>query len=238
VSAYVLVHGGVHASWCWETVIGPLTDAGHHVEAIDLPGRAASVGDASHCTLDDYVSAIRAAVYRAPQPPVLVGHSMGGASTSQFAELHPRELQEVVYVSAVVPRNGESATSTLLQAGPDSALLADGAFVVAEDQTVTIPPEHARAGFYGRCQEADVRAALRRICPEPILPLTAPLQLGPSFTAVKKSYVGATHDNAVPPALQHVLAERAGATFQRIDSDHSPFYSARNELVHILLEHA
>jgi pimeloyl-ACP methyl ester carboxylesterase len=237
VSAYVLVHGGVHAAWCWETVIGPLTDAGHHVEAIDLPGRAASAADAGHCTLADYVAAISAAATRAPEPPVLVGHSMGGASTSQFAELHPGDLKEVVYVSAVVPRDGESATSTLLEAGPDSALLADGAFVVAEDQTVTIPPEHARAGFYARCEEIDVQAALRRICPEPIGPLTEGLRLGPSFAAVKKTYVGATYDDAVPPALQRVLAERAGASFRTIDSDHSPFYSARDELIHILLEH-
>ncbi len=89
---------------------------------------------------------------------------------------------------------------------------------------------------YGRCGESDVQAALRRICPEPIGPLTEGLRLGPSFTAVKKTYVGATYDNAVPPSLQRVLAERAGASFRTIDSDHSPFYSARDELIDILLE--
>ena len=237
MSAYVLVHGGVHAAWCWETVIGPLADAGHHVQAIDLPGRAATAGAASNCTLSDYVMAIRAAVDRAPEAPVLVGHSMGGASTSQFAEHHSGDVKEVIYLSAVVPRDGESAVSTLLEAGPESALLADGAFVVAEDQTVTIPPEHARAGFYGRCEEVDVQAALRRICREPIRPLTEALQLGPSFAAVKKTYIGATYDRSVPPALQRVLAERAGATLQMIDSDHSPFYSARTDLIEILLDH-
>lgn len=100
---------------------------------------------------------------------------------------------------------------------------------------MTIPPEHARAGFYGRCEEADVQAALRRICREPIGPLAQALQLGTSFAAVKKTYVGATHDRAVPPALQPVLAERAGAAFQMIASDHSPFYSARADLIRILL---
>jgi pimeloyl-ACP methyl ester carboxylesterase len=237
VNAYVLVHGGVHAAWCWETVIGPLADAGHHVQTIDLPGRAATASAASHCTLSDYVDAIGEAVNNAPEPPVLVGHSMGGASTSQFAEHHSGDIKEIVYLSAIVPQNGETAVSTLLEAGPDSALLADGAFVVAEDQTVTIPPEHARAGFYGCCEEADVQAALRRVCREPIGPLTEPLQLGPSFAAVKKTYIGATHDCAVPPALQRVLAERAGAAFQMIESDHSPFYSARADLIRILLDH-
>ena len=164
---------------------------------------------------------IGAAVDSAPEPPVLVGHSMGGASTSQFVEHHSGSVKEVVYLSAVVPRNGESAVSTLLEAGPGSDF-STGAFVVAEDQTVTIPPEHARAGFYGRCEEGDVQAALRRICREPIGPLTEALQLGPSF-AVKKTYIGATSDRGVPPALQRVLAERAWRPFQMIDSDHSPF---------------
>lgn len=108
MSAYVLVHGGVHAAWCWETVVGPLIDAGHHVQAIDLPGRAATASAASHCTLSDYVAAIGEAVDSAPEPPVLVGHSMGGASTSQFAERRGGDVKEIVYLSAVVPQNGEA----------------------------------------------------------------------------------------------------------------------------------
>ena len=37
--------------------------------------------------------------------------------------------------------------------------------------------------------------------------------------------------------VDQVLAERAGAAFQMIDSDHSPFYSARADLIRILLDH-
>ena len=179
MTGYVLVHGGVHGAWCWETVVGPLTDAGHHVQAIDLPGRAATAGAASHCTLSDYVAAIGEAVDSAPEPPVLVGHSMGGASTSPFAERRGGDVKEIVYLSAVVPQNGESGISTLLEAGPDSALLADGAFVVAEDQTVTIPPEHAAPASTDAARRL-VQAALRRIRREPIGPLAEALQLGTS----------------------------------------------------------
>jgi|SRR5271156_1253023 len=59
----------------------------------------------------------------------------------------------------------------------------------------------------------------------------------PSFAAVKKTYIGATYHRGDPPTLQRVLAERAGATLQMIDSDHSPFYSARTDLIQILLDH-
>jgi hypothetical protein len=51
------------------------------------------------------------------------------------------------------------------------------------------------------------------------------------FGSVDSTYIGASGDCAVPVALQHQLAERCGADFQAIDSDHSPFLSATDELV-------
>ena len=200
MSAYVLVHGGVHAAWCWKrwsahlptpvTMCKPLT-------CLDEPRPPVQPPTARSAT-----SSTRS-VRRWTAPPTAGARRTqhGGASTSQFAERRGGDVKEIVYLSAVVPQNGESAVSTLLEAGRDSALLADGAFVVAEDQTVTIPPEHVRAGFYGRREAADVQAAYRRICRLPIGPLTEALQLGPSFAAVKKTYIGATYDRAVPPAL-------------------------------------
>ena len=38
MSTYVLVHGAWHGSWCWEKVVPLLEQAGHQVEALDLPG--------------------------------------------------------------------------------------------------------------------------------------------------------------------------------------------------------
>jgi hypothetical protein len=36
MTTYVLVHGGLHGSWCWQRVVGPLREAGHAVDAVDL----------------------------------------------------------------------------------------------------------------------------------------------------------------------------------------------------------
>jgi alpha-beta hydrolase superfamily lysophospholipase len=38
MARFVLVHGAHGGAWCWEPVVGPLADAGHTVEAFDLPG--------------------------------------------------------------------------------------------------------------------------------------------------------------------------------------------------------
>ncbi|MEA2170627.1 MAG: hypothetical protein QOF76_3927 [Solirubrobacteraceae bacterium] len=235
MSALVLVHGGVHGAWCWDSVAPLLEDAGHDVQAVDLPGRGATAAAAPTVTLEDWVAAVGAAVDAAPEPPLLVAHSMGGVSCSQFADRRPGDIRGIVYVSAVVPVDGAAGLPSLQEAGPDCVLLAEGAIVFSADgTTATVPPEHARRAFYERCAEADVAAALERICPEPVAPLMTPLTLGPAFASVAKRYIGATEDRAVPPAFQRMEAERCGAEYVTIDSDHSPFLSAREAFVALL----
>lgn len=73
----VLVHGGAaHAGW-WDHVAPHLT-AGHRVIAIDLSGH----GDSGHretYSLDAWADEVMAVVHaESDQPPVLLGHSMGG----------------------------------------------------------------------------------------------------------------------------------------------------------------
>ena len=38
MSTYVLIHGACSGGWCWEKVVPLLKQAGHTVEAPDLPG--------------------------------------------------------------------------------------------------------------------------------------------------------------------------------------------------------
>jgi pimeloyl-ACP methyl ester carboxylesterase len=219
--------------------VTPLQAAGHHVQALDLPGRGADADRAATVTLDDWVARVSGAVDAAPEPPILVAHSMGGVSSSQLAERRPGDVRELVYLSAVVPVDGAAALPTLQEAGEECVLLREGAIVFAADgSTATIPPHAAREAFYGRCAEPDVEAALAQLCPEPVLPLMTPLTLGPAFASVRKSYLGATDDRAVPPAFQRRLAEQCGGAYATIEADHSPFLSAPGVLVEALLAHA
>jgi pimeloyl-ACP methyl ester carboxylesterase len=232
MASIILIHGGGHGAWCWERVLAPLRAHGHEVQAIDLPGRGATADQADTVTLADWVAAVGAAVAGAAETPWLVGHSMGGLSSSQFAERNPDAIRGVIYVSAIVPGNGAAGVPTLDEAGPDCVLLQEGVIVPAPDgKTATASPDFAPDAFYGRCSPEDVQAALARLCPEPLLPLMTPLELGDGFASVSKTYIGATEDRAVPPGLQRRLAEQAGAAFQTIDSDHSPFLSATDALV-------
>ena len=44
-------------------------------------------------------------------PVVLVGHSAGGLTISGAAEKAPEQVKALVYVSAVIPKDGESLVS-------------------------------------------------------------------------------------------------------------------------------
>lgn len=236
MTSLILIHGGAHGAWCWEPVISPLRAAGHDVQAVDLPGRGGSAAGGPGVTLEDWVGTVSAAVDRADSPPVLVAHSMGGLSASQLAERRGGDIARIVYVCAVVPADGGAGLPTLQQAGAECALLVPGALIpTADGSTLSVAPEHARIAFYQACPEPDVQAALSRLCAEWVLPMATPLRLGTGFASVPKHYIGATKDRAVPPSFQRMLAERCGAQFLAIDADHSPFYSAPEEFVALLL---
>jgi pimeloyl-ACP methyl ester carboxylesterase len=237
MKSFVLIHGGNHGSWCWGNIVARLADRGFWVRAVDLPGRADTAHLAGSTKLNDWVDAVGAVVKDAPTVPVLVAHSMGGVTANQYAERHADDIKRIIYVCAITPRNGDSGTSTMREAGSGSALLKEGAFVRGPNRTAVITEAVAMEGLYGSCSDADARHAVAQLCPELITPLATPLMLGSEFCRVPKTYIGARDDRAVPLQFQIELARRMDATLEIIDGDHSPFYSAPDALVGALLKH-
>lgn len=58
--------------------------------------------------MQSYANAIVSLLEQQPEPVILVGHSMGGMSISQAAELCPSKVKRLVYVSALLPQDGQS----------------------------------------------------------------------------------------------------------------------------------
>lgn len=88
----ILVHGGAaHAGW-WDHV-APHLAAGHRVIAIDLSGH----GDSGHretYSLDAWADEVMAvAAAESGQPPVLLGHSMGGFVVLTAAQRYGRAIR-------------------------------------------------------------------------------------------------------------------------------------------------
>lgn len=227
----VLVHGAWHGAWCWEKVIPHLTAQGHSVLAPDLPGH----GSNAHVPLEEislqtYVDTLCSLLN---EPSILVGHSMAGMIISQVAEKLPHLVKHLVYLAAVVPRNGCAMLELLTALNPDSSINQ----ILEVDpgrQTLRVVGEGLRRFFYNACSLEDLAAAKRRITPQPLRPQTDQVLLSQeNFGRLPKTYIRCTLDRAIPPSVQDHFAQ---SCHQRLtlETDHSPFFSAPQELAALL----
>ena len=85
----VLIHGAWHGPWCWDDVAADLRRRGHEVEAVTLPGHD-HPGDHRRIwnRISQYIEAVAEAASSLDEPPVLVGHSMGGYTVQRYLEEH------------------------------------------------------------------------------------------------------------------------------------------------------
>ncbi len=82
----VMQHGMWHGAWCWQPWQELLAEWGWESHAHSLPGHGRSPVQKPirWCTLGYYLEFLRAEVERMARPPVLMGHSMGGALTQMY----------------------------------------------------------------------------------------------------------------------------------------------------------
>jgi pimeloyl-ACP methyl ester carboxylesterase len=113
---FVLVHGAWGGAWLWRRVLPSLWRAGHRAFAVTLTG----VGERRHqlardIALDTHIADVTGVIEAEElEQAVLVGHSYSGMVITGVADriADARRLRRLVYLDAVVPRPGESWSST------------------------------------------------------------------------------------------------------------------------------
>lgn len=229
----VLIHGGLHGTWCWDRVLPPLRAAGHDVVVVELPGRAGAV---EGLTFDDYVDAIDARVSPASEPVVVVAHSLGAVAASQFAERRPEAISRMVLVNGLLTENGEAPLPKLQTAGEGCGLMLPGALTFSDDGTVTADYDAAVNAFYNRCEPSEAAWAAKHLCAEPIAPLMTPMSItAAGFGSVQKTYVGSRDDLILPWTLQQSMADSSGSELIWLDGDHSPWLSVPEAFLRCIL---
>jgi pimeloyl-ACP methyl ester carboxylesterase len=109
MTTFVLVHGGGHGGWCWQPLVRELHRRGHEAYAPTLTGFGErSHLDTSGITFETFVQDVANVLFFEDlRDVVLVGHSMGGVVVPRVAEAAPERIAEVVWLAAVVTRDGE-----------------------------------------------------------------------------------------------------------------------------------
>lgn len=227
---FVLVHGLFIGGWCWDRVVGVLRDAGHEADAIDLPGHGNDATPPSKVTIDDCADRIAAACAASAKPAILVSHSSSGIWASQAAENVAESVARLVYVTAIVPRDGESLADWVPRA-PDSQ--ASPHFQIDEaDGTISIDQNVARKAFLNDCVDDVAEAAAARVQPSPLALIGGAVHLSESrFGRIPRAFVRCERDLTIPPATQTLICDLSPCErVLSLDAGHFPFVSAPEEL--------
>ena len=235
MSTYLLIHGSWHGGWCWYQVLPRLEQAGHRVVAPDLPSLGTDRTPIAQISLGTWTDSVCQILDAQAEPVILVGHSRGGILISQAAEKHPEKVKTLVYLAAFLLRNGESLLQVAQEDGTSMVL---PNLVMAEDQSYATVQEAAlKEAFYGGCSEEDIALARLLLVPEALAPLATPISLTEgNFGRVPRVYIECRRDKAIPPALQKKMYTALPChKVISMDTDHSPFFSAPEELVTHLL---
>jgi len=216
----ILVHGAWHGPWAWAEIVERLTAEGIRTVAVDLPSKGldtSALGD-----LYDDAEAVRKAIATADGPALVVAHSYGGLPVSEGGT----GAAHLVYLAAFMLEPGQSLLG--LRGGVDPEW-----WITSEDGETLLPddPKHL---FYADCPPEVAERAAAALVPQRKLVCSQELHTA-AWQTVPSTYVVCERDNALPPALQELMAQHAG-TVSRIDASHSPFLSRPGEVTAIIQE--
>lgn len=231
MSTFVLIHGGCHGAWCWYKVAPRLEKQDHTVIAPDLPSHGRDKTPVSAVTLQAYVDTVCAIIDAQREPVILVGHSMGGGIITQTAEYRPDKIKTLVYLTALLPANGESM-GQVLRRNTGSVLASNFVPAAADKSAMSVREEVLADAFYGDCSAEDIALAKLLLVPQATAPLKTPLQTSAAnFGRIPRVFIECLRDRAHSLSFQQsVYAAFPGQQVIVMDTSHSPFFSAPDEL--------
>ena len=232
---YVLVHSAWLGGWQWENVARILRGKGHTVLTPDLPGHGNDKTAPADITMDDYVRTLIDILDKQHKPVILIGHSFNGITISRVAELRPKKIEKLVYISAFLLPNGGSFFDAVQKVKGSDAV---DNFELSKDKThAFIKEDETQNAFAHDIPKEVFDGAKAYIVPEPAAPLMYELQVtDENFGQIPKYYVECTEDRAIPIEVQRALYKGKVEKTYTLNSSHTPNFSQPENLAKILLE--
>jgi pimeloyl-ACP methyl ester carboxylesterase len=217
----VLVHGGTHASDCWDEVRSLLRRSS---VAVDLPGRGSRPFEGQVVTLADCVDAVLEDADRAGFDRfVLAGHSMGGLTISEVAFRHPERVAHLIYVDAIAFPPGVTQRDYMEHV--------TGVTMAIDDLTGRFPPldrAFIRGATMPDLDDDRFEAAYAALVPEPYGMFVASISgFAPDVPATYLRCLHETPEAAAPKAEteQQLRAALRSVEFLGLEADHGVMLS-------------
>jgi pimeloyl-ACP methyl ester carboxylesterase len=232
---FVLVHGSWHGGWAWDGVRSHLEDGGHRTVAPTLAGHGPGAERSGVHHADCVESVVRAVEADGAADVVLVGHSFGGSVISKVVERIPDRVRRLVFLTAFVLENGQSVADNL---PPDQVEEFGRLAADSPDGTVACPWEVFRDLFMQDAASDEARAVWERLCPQPYMTWTDPLDLTRFYELdIPKSYIACRDDLALAPGAWHPgMSARLGAfDLVEISGSHEVMFTRPAEVAQAIL---
>ncbi len=208
----LFVHGLGHGAWCFaESWLDAAAARGYGAHAVSLRGHGGSGGqnDLGRATVRDYVHDVLQAVTRLPQPPVLIGHSLGALVVQRVLQRYPAPAAVLL---TPIPAVGAPATiAQMLRRKPAEVLRGTvGATIrlTADDLFADLPADQAR-DYASRIGRESGWAQYAMMRPERLGPVDCPVLV-----------VGARQDRLVAAADVERCARSLNASLIWVPGGH------------------
>ena len=191
----------------WGQIATALRSKGHRVITLDLPGHGNDKTDPKDITLASHCQRVIDSILRINDKVILVGHSMGGIVITKVTDMIPDRIEQLVYLTAILPQNGQSLMD-----------------IVTEDSQSYFKPVFNADTTLLLTETTNLVAAACHDCPEPIKKILAqPMPPSPAKPLIEKVYfnkeilnskpicfICATEDKAISYATQKKMIEANG----------------------------
>jgi pimeloyl-ACP methyl ester carboxylesterase len=218
----VIVHGAWGGGWAFKKVESLLREKGFNVYRPQLTGQGERVhlarpdiGLSTH--IDDVVNTL---LYEDLHDIILVGHSYGGMVISGVADRVPDRIMRLVYLDAMVPKDGESV-STIMGGGRDFIKqMTKGDYIVP----MWVKPDQA--------PPKDVPQSLKTFTDAIVLKNEAARKLRATYILTVEKGKEAKDDDFFS---QSQRARERGWPILQLTADHNPQWSAPEAFVEMLV---
>jgi non-heme chloroperoxidase len=207
----LFIHGAYTAAWCWEEhFLDWFAAQGYFSYALSLSGHGASRDRKRLDSLgiQDYVNDVAEVVAMLPEPPVLIGHSMGGFVVQKYLE--QRLAPAAVLLCSVPPQGLLSSMFGLMFQKPGLLVelnnLMTGKRVASETLKEALFAQAVEPVDLQRFLHLAQSESQRAIWDMTLFSLPRASQV----TRTPLRVMGAEHDHLIPPSLVRMTAMTYG----------------------------
>ena len=197
----LFIHGMMHGAWCWDVhFLDNFARPGFAAYAVDLRGHGGSEGRERlrWTRIADFVDDVVSVTRPLPNPPVLIGHSMGGFVVQKYLERH--DAAGAVLLSSPAPSGLVPTTLRIARRTPLAFMKVN--LTLSLWPAIATPRLAREAFFSADVPEAELRGYWEQMQDESYLALLDMVALDlptPARVRTPLLVLGAARDNMLAP---------------------------------------